>query len=130
MILDATFLVDLLRRDRAAVARARALEAQGETLWVPAPAVYELWNGVERADRPMEEARKLESILRDYTVIELSAAAAATAGRIAGVLARRGTILHTVDALIAGIALEEGDAVLTRNTRDFQKIAELEIVVY
>ena len=130
MIVDTTFLIDILRRDRVAIARLRALENQGETLWVPTPAIYELWDGVERGDRPDEEAKKIDALLRNYTVIAFDAAAAAAAGRLAGELARRGTVLKNIDVMIGGIALETGNPVLTRNAKDFEKIPGIEIVAY
>lgn len=130
MIVDTAFLIDLLRRDRVALARLKSLEAQGETLWVPAPAVFELWDGVERGDRPDEEGNKIAALLRNYTTIDFTPEAAATAGKLSGALARRGTVLKNIDLMIAGIAVETGDPILTRNGKDFQKIPGVATVAY
>ena len=130
MIADTTVLVDLLRGDEAAQGEVRRLESEGVLLWVPTPAVFELWEGVERADRPDEEARRIDAVLGDYTVLAFERRHAARAGRVSGALLRRGTMLDPLDAQIAGMALEERLPVLTRNTRHFERVPGLEVATY
>src|SRR5919204_1627741 len=127
VIADTTLLVDLLRRDEAARKTTERLESDGVVLWVPTPAVFELWEGVERADRPEEEARRIDAVLGDYTVLAFERRHAARAGRLSGSLLRRGTALDPVDVQIAGMALEERLAVLTRNVKHFERIPGLEV---
>lgn len=127
---DTTVLVDLLRRTEAARAAVRRLESEGVVLWIPTPAVFELWEGVERADRPDEEARRIDAVLGDYTVLALEHRHAARAGRVSGALLRRGTMLDPLDAQIAGMALEERVPVLTRNARHFDRVPDLEVATY
>ena len=130
MIADTTVLVNLLRGDEAAQGEVRRLESTGGILWVPTPAVFELWEGVERADRPDEEARRIDAVLGDYTVLAFERRHAARAGRVSGALLRRGTMLDPLDAQIAGMALEERLPVLTRNTRHFERVPGLEVATY
>lgn len=130
MIADTTVLVDLLRGDEAAQGEVRRLESEGVLLWVPTPAVFELWEGVERADRPDEEARRIDAVLADYTVLAFERRHAARAGRLSGALLRRGTMLDPLDAQIAGMALEERFPVLTRNARHFERVPGLEVATY
>ena len=130
MIADTTLLVDLLRRDEAARKTTERLESDGVVLWVPTPAVFELWEGVERADRPEEEARRIDAVLGDYTVLAFERRHAARAGRLSGSLLRRGTALDPVDVQIAGMALEERLPVLTRNVKHFERIPGLEVATY
>lgn len=130
MILDTTVLVDLLRGDKGAKARVRQLEGEGAVLWVPTPAVFELWEGVERADRPEREREAVESILRAYTVLPFESRHAARAGSLSGRLVRRGEMLDPVDAEIAGMALEERLPVLTRNTKHFRRVPDLAVETY
>lgn len=127
---DTTLLVDLLRRTSAAQDAVRRLEAKGVVLWIPTPAVFELWEGMERADRPDEEARGIEAVLADYTVLGFERRHAARAGRASGALLRRGTMIDPVDAQIAGMALEERIPVLTRNARHFDRVPGLETATY
>lgn len=125
MILDTTVLVDLLRKDRAAAARVRALEGAGEPMRVPTPVIFELWEGVERSDKPEAALAEVTRLLDAYAVLSLEARHAMRAGRVSGSLVRRGVALDPVDVIIAGMALEEDDAVLTRNLRHFGRVPGL-----
>lgn len=127
---DTTLLVDLLQRTNAARAAVQRLESEGVVLWIPTPAIFELWEGMERADRPDEEARKIDAVLADYTVLGFERSDAARAGRVSGALLRRGTMIDPVDAQIAGMALEQRIPVLTRNARHFDRVPGLEVATY
>lgn len=130
MILDTTLLVDLLRGDERARDEIAMREARGEVLWVPTPVLFELWEGIERADRPDHERRRVEEVLRGYTILDFDGGHAARAGTLSGALARRGEMIDPVDAQVAGAALAEGHAVLTRNTRHYQRVAGLDVQSY
>lgn len=130
MILDTTVLVDLLRADPEAVKKVRALEEDGTNLWIPTPALFELWEGIERADRPLEERERVAALVAGYTVLEFSSRHAARAGTISGELIRQGRMIDPVDAQIAGTALETGTALLTRNEKHFKRIADLDVTPY
>lgn len=130
MILDTTVLVDLLRGDAKARVRVKALEEGGVLLWVPTPALFELWEGVERSDRPERERRLMSEILGLYTVLAFEANHAARAGVLSGALVRRGEMLDPIDAQIAGIALEERRPVLTRNVAHYRRVPGLEVETY
>lgn len=130
MILDTTVLVDLLRASEAAGARVRELEEDGQLLWIPAPVVFELFEGIERADRPADEQERVGQILDDYTLLAFEPAHARAAGRISGQLVRRGRMLDPVDVQVAGMALAEDRPVLTRDTGDFRRVADLRVASY
>lgn len=130
MIVDTTALVDLIRGLPAARAEVERLEAEGTLLWVPTPALFELWEGVERADRPEEERRTIEAVLEDYTVLSFKDRHAERAGRVSGALIRQGRMLDPIDSQLAGMALEERSPVLTRNREPFERVSGLEVVTY
>lgn len=130
MIVDTTLLVDLLRGDEEARKVVEKMEAEGTMLWVPTPAVFELYEGVERADRPEGERKKVEAVLDAYTVLSFETRHAARAGQISGRLMRRGEMVDPIDAQVAGIALEERASVLTRNRKHFERVPELAVATY
>ena len=130
MILDTTLLVDLLRGNADARDQVAALEHAGELLWVPTPVLFELWEGIERADRPERERKRVEEILHAYTLIDFDARHAARAGQLSGALIRRGEMIDPIDAQIAGAALVEGRPVLTRNVRHFERVPGLHVKDY
>lgn len=130
MILDTCVLVDLLRGDKSAIARIASLESSGELLSIPTPVLFELWEGIERADRPDDERRRVEAVLAAYSIMPYEAPHAARGGTISGALVRRGEMLDPLDAQIAGVALAEGRSVLTRNKRHFSRVADLRVEDY
>lgn len=130
MILDTSVLVDILRGDKAAIARIEQLEASGDLLSIPTPVLFELWEGIERADRPDAERRRVQEVLEGYSLMSYDAAHAARGGTISGSLIRRGEMLDPLDVQIAGVALAEGRAVLTRNKKHFSRVPELRVEEY
>lgn len=130
MMLDTTFLVDLLRKDRAAKERLQDLQDARALLKVPTTAIYELWEGAERSRNPHQEMADAQRILDGCMVLPLEARHAMRAGRLSGALALRGEVLDDVDLLIAGTAIEEDEAVLTRNVRDFRRVPDLRVETY
>lgn len=130
MIADTCVLVDLLRGVRAARDRVAALEGGGEVLRVPTPAVYELREGVERSRNPARELFAVEDLLRDFAILPFDLRHATRAGSVSGMLSRRGQPLDDIDVLIAGMALQEQDAVLTKNLKDFDRVPGLRVETY
>jgi predicted nucleic acid-binding protein len=130
VILDTTVLVDLLRRDDHALEKVSDLEEGGRLLWVPSPSVFELFEGIERADRPRTERTEIENVLDSYTILSFETVHARQAGRISGQLVRRGEMLDPIDVQIAGLALVEDHPVLTGNVKDFERVPDLDVVTY
>lgn len=130
MITDTTFLIDLARHDPGALAKAKTLESAGELLRVPAPALYELWEGIERSRHPARELASVEALLEDFFLLPLEPRHAKRAGTVSGVLTRKGTPVDDIDLLLAGMALEEDLPILTRNLRDFRRVPDLRLETY
>lgn len=130
MILDTAFIVDLMRSDESALALLGDIEAGPDPLHVPSPVIYELWEGIERSEKPIRELDVVEATLEDYPLIELSHGAAKRAGRVSARLIRRGERIGDVDILLAGIALARREAIVTRNEKDFGRVEDLEFVTY
>lgn len=130
MILDTTFIVDILRDDRVAHSMRAELEGGSEPLRVPAPVLFELWEGIERARNPPRERDIVEETLAAYATLPLSQEHAKRAGAVSAGLLRRGIRIGEIDLLIAGTALVEDDVVLTRNARDFERVPELRVRTY
>jgi len=130
VIVDTTLLVDLLRGDPEAKAEVERLEATGAVLWIPTPVIFELAEGIERADRPPSERARVDAVLEGYTVLDFTRVHASRAGETSGNLIRRGSMIDPVDAQVAGIALVERLPVLTRNVKHFARVPGLETATY
>jgi len=77
--------------------------------------------------RTPDEAGKLRTFLRPLTVLPFDRDAADRAARAAAELRRRGDSLPMADLAIAGICLELGASLLTRNRRHFERIDGLRL---
>ncbi|MBI4393272.1 MAG: PIN domain-containing protein [Euryarchaeota archaeon] len=130
MILDTSFVIDILRGDFAALGLLDELESGTDVLRIPTPAYFELVEGVERSRYPPREWENLRDTLDRFPSIGLESRHALRAGRISGALIRRGRRIDPVDILIAGIALEEGEAVVTRDVDDFGRVEGLGVRTY
>lgn len=130
MILATSLLVDVLREDPAARDAVLEQEEAGELLWIPMPAVFELYEGIALSDRPEPERSRVHAFLADYTVMDFRPAHARRAGELSGRLTRRGEMLDPIDVQIAGTALAEGAPVLTRDVDDFERVPELTVESY
>jgi predicted nucleic acid-binding protein len=128
MILDTAFLIDLLRNNQDAVQKAHELEQQGSPLSTTTITVFELWRGFS-ALKP-EKMEKACAMLDRLRIYPLDIRTAKRGGRIAHVLATTGQGIDPEDAMIAGIALENHEEVLTKNTKHFSRIPQIIINSY
>lgn len=129
MILDTTFLIDLLCNEVAAVKKAEDLERQGVQLATTTINVFELWRGFNALKNPEKISNACE-MLDQFKIYPLEAHCAKIAGKVAEALDRLGQEIDPEDAMIAGIALEKQEEILTRNTRHFSRIPRLPVHGY
>lgn len=130
MILDTSFIVDLLRGDEVALDLLGELESGSEALRIPSLVYYELWEGIERTERPLREFEQVATVLASYPSADLAPGAAVAAGRVSARLIRTGEMLDDVDVLLAGIALDRDEALVTRDADDFARVPDLDVVTY
>lgn len=117
MLLETSFLVDLLGGAPEARELALELDRLGETLRIPSPCAFELWVGASMALDPKEETLRLQRLLSAYESVPLDSEAARRAGELQGELGRQGAPLGTVDAEVAGIAIGRGEVLVTADRR-------------
>lgn len=125
VILDSSFLIDLMNADEDAIAVATELESVDEPQRVPAQVVYELYVGAGYTDRAFEEIDEIQSVLESRPVVPLTDEIARHAGRIDGRLRRDGNRIGQGDVTIAATAIRHDEAVVTGNPRDFRRIPDV-----
>jgi predicted nucleic acid-binding protein len=113
MLLDASFLIDLMEGRPEAVALAAAIDKEGDRLRLPSPVLFELWVGASRAGGRSSDRQQLELLETSYEALEFDAADARSAGELRSTLRRAGRALGTVDAQLAGMALARSEALVT-----------------
>lgn len=127
IILDTNVVSELLRPKPARQVLG-FLRGHGEALGITTITIHEISFGLERLP---ESGRKqglaaaflqFTESLMDSEILDLTEPAARRSGVLRAQRATAGRPISMADAHIAGIALETGHPLATRNTRDFQEL--------
>ena len=88
--------------------------------------MFELWYGVEKSGRVRENTERLRILLSgDLDLLDFDDQDAQTAGQVRAALEKTGTPIGAYGLLIAGQALRRGLTVVTANTSEFSRVANL-----
>jgi tRNA(fMet)-specific endonuclease VapC len=121
-IADTDVLIDFLK-GLGEAAGTVAAELQRGTLQTTVVTRFELLAGA-RTPRQLET---LEQLLGAVPALSLDPAAADRAASVRRTLESRGEPIGVGDSLIAGIVLQHGGTLLTRNRRHFERVEGLRI---
>ena len=126
--LDSNTISYYFRGDPLVVARLHALKP-GDVA-VPAIVVYELRYGLRRlpAQATAPRLAALEKFLSPVQILSFDAVCADAAADIRIDLERQGTPIGPHDLLIAATARRHGATIVTRNVREFARVARLDLV--
>lgn len=130
MILDTSFLIDLMQRDVGAINKLNEMIKTGEPQIVTSLTIFELFSSLTRSYRPIDEKNKVMTTLKGILTAGLDNESAEKAGEIDGNLIKEDKTISPIYCMIAGIALSKKDKILTRNIKDFSKIKGLQIESY
>ncbi len=111
--LDATFIIDFLAGDQAAVGKAREWTEVGEPLAVPAPVLAETLLGAYFRGGPY--LRDALAFLDVLEVLPVEDQVAGEAGRMGAEQLHRGVSVSLVDLLIAAASKLSGSILVTRD---------------
>jgi tRNA(fMet)-specific endonuclease VapC len=126
MILDSTFLVDVLRGEEDVADLVRDLDATG-TAFVSAVTVMDLAEGIRLTDAAADERTAVEELLTDINELPCDRECAMLAGRLSADLLSGGGRIDETDAMIGATARVYDYPVVTRNVDHFERIDGLEI---
>lgn len=126
MILDTAFVISLFKRKQAAFSKGTELVDDGIVQRLPSPVLYELQYGVEIGGNE-DERHVMDNLSKLYPVVKVDERLARQAGRLsaaadeaAGGVDQAG--IDDIDPLVAAVADEYNEPVLTRNVEDFEKL--------
>ena len=89
--------------------------------------VAELQYGVEKSQRPAQNRRALRQFLIPLVIADFDEQAAHAYGKARTALEAQGTPIGALDTLIAAHALSLGVTLVTNNTREFSRVADLRL---
>lgn len=87
----------------------------------------ELWHGVEKSSNPQKNATTLAKFLTAITILPFDDLAAIEYGNICADLQKKGTPIGQMDMMIAAHARAEKLVLVTNNTREFERVDELQL---
>ena len=124
--LDSDLLVAILRGDKDAKSMMDELDAQGSCATTSVNA-FEITYGASMSRNKASNLEAVKVILQRLEVIPLDLPSSQKAGEVMAGLSSSGEMIDFRDALIAGIALENGLTLLTRNKKHFARISKLKV---
>ncbi len=128
MILDTSFIIDLLQNNVSAISKAQELDKSNMPILLTTITIFELWQGTDLKDKKKEE--RVKNILERFALVFLDFEGARLAGIIYKDLSTKGQIIEPEDCMIAGITLSRNEILITRNKKHFSRIPELKIENY
>ena len=117
MIVDTSFVLDVIDDIEVALTKEQELEAENVPLVIPSMTVLELYIGVGKVANTREERQKVEAVLDAYPLVDMTPSISRRAGRLLGermaeTAAGEGPGIGKGDAAIAATALERDEPVL------------------
>jgi predicted nucleic acid-binding protein len=129
VLLDTSFLIDLMDGDDGAVEKAHELETDLVQQRLSSMTLFELCYGVVRAIDSETEREKVEDVLASKPIHPADTAVMRKAGRLSGELQNDGAPVGDGDVIIGATADVVEEPVLTRNVEDFERL-DVEVDTY
>ena len=89
--------------------------------------LFELEYGMGKSDNRIKMDSYVIALCKRYAVLDFDRAASLHAGAIRAQLNTRGTPIGPYDVQMAGVALSKNLTIVTRNTREFERVPGLRI---
>ena len=124
MIIDSSYLFDLMADDPDAFSKGAELVEDGEMQWLPTPVVAEAYYGVATVQSDTTE-QEIRNRILGYPRVDVDEEIARTAGELLAVADDHvggDAGVGPNDAYIAAMAEVLDDAVLTDNVEDFEAL--------
>ena len=129
MILDTSFIIDLLKGNRLAVDKVIELENSSKPILATAISVFEIWQGTADIKNEGKKQRILD-MMGSFGLLVLDFESAKEGGEIHSRLEKKGMQIEPEDSMIAGICIKNNKKIMTRNVKHFNRIKDLEIETY
>jgi tRNA(fMet)-specific endonuclease VapC len=94
---------------------------------IPAIVLFEIEAGIARSADAGRRRSQLDEAVSSVQVLAFGSKEARSAARVRADLEAAGTPIGPYDVLIAGTALANGATLVTRNKREFQRVAGLSV---
>ncbi len=97
------------------------------TIVVPSIVIYELEVGIAKSNNPDKRVQQLNELLQQVTILDFTQSEARESAKIRADLEKAGTPIGPIDILIAGCAKVNNHILITRNLKEFERVANLKL---
>ncbi len=125
--MDTDFLVALLRGHPEAAKKAEEYDSTGAEVSTTSMNTFEVYLGAFRSKHAEKNLKQADELLGSIRVLEFNVEASRKSSEIFSELLSRGLPVDMRDAIIAGISLTNGYALVTRNLEHFKTITGLSV---
>lgn len=132
MIVDTSFILDVIDDVEAAVTKEQELEARSVPLVIPSMTVLEFYIGVGKVANSREERQQVEAVLESYPLVDMTPSISRRAGRLLGERMADGSGgpgIGKGDAAIAATAVERDEPVLAGDSH-FENLPGVTLETY
>jgi hypothetical protein len=127
---EPSFIIDVLNGDPDAQDVLELIERENRPEKIASITSLELYEGVQRSQKPEREKQTVLSVLDSKHVIPADHSIMKQAGELSGRLINDGERIDREDCIIAATAIQENEPVLTRNAAHFDRIQGLDVETY
>ena len=122
--LDSDLLIAILRGKQEAQPIVDEIDRDGKATTTSVNA-FEIYFGASKSERKQENLKETSRLLERLEVFPFDLSASRKAAEISAKLTTKGEAIDYRDAMIAGIAIENGLTLVTRNESHFKRIKGL-----
>ncbi len=132
--LDTSVLIDIIRGNESVRELSDKIDKTEIIPSIASPSIVELIKGINLKDNlkyiRIEKREKIGEILSRFSILSLDMESAVLAGKIEAELINKGKMVDIEDIMIAAIAIENDETLITRNTKHFENIKGLKVENY
>ncbi len=123
--LDTSVLVALIRKDQAAIDGLTAEAERGGKVSTTILNLCELYSGAYGSKNPQKELAKVQDLVSNLGLLELDVGAAKRYGELVNNATLKRAPIGDFDLIIASVALEQEEKLVTRNLKHFSRVPGL-----
>ncbi|HZX12727.1 MAG TPA: type II toxin-antitoxin system VapC family toxin [Candidatus Nanoarchaeia archaeon] len=128
--LDTNILVDYLRGDEEIKEKLENLFNSGVRVSITILAVCELYKGIFLANKQEESLLILNRLIDSFILFNITKETAIVYGQLYAQLAKKGKLTQETDLIIASVAINNNQILITRNKKDFESIPDLKLEIW
>ncbi|NLV27319.1 MAG: type II toxin-antitoxin system VapC family toxin [Methanomicrobiales archaeon] len=129
VVLDTSFLIDLIKKDKRAMVKLLALEEDNEMICTTIVNVLELFKGAYRSSQTDKNKRLVEEIISSLILLQIEPGVLDTFGKLSSELLTYGNRIGDFDELIAAICISNNQSIVTRDSH-FTRLPGLDVQSY